>query len=178
MAVREAERPGARLSHGEHCRFCPAKPTCPVINGEVDRALATKFKALDADKIARALEDAEVLSEWINDLRRLAHEMLEAGHPVPGWKLVPKRAMRQWTDEKKAASVLMDQAGLKKEDLYDSEMKSPAQVEKLLKQQKMPLPEGIVTAVSSGSTLAPESDPRPAVLQIGRQMVAALSKIQ
>jgi hypothetical protein len=33
-------------------------------------------------------------------------------------------------------------------------------------------------AVSSGSTLAPEDDPRPAVLNIGKQLTAALSKLQ
>jgi len=32
--------------------------------------------------------------------------------------------------------------------------------------------------VSSGSTLVPESDPRPEVLQIGKQLAAALSKLQ
>jgi hypothetical protein len=40
------------------------------------------------------------------------------------------------------------------------------------------LPNDLVVAVSSGSTLAPESDPRPAVLNIGKQLTAALSKLQ
>jgi len=39
------------------------------------------------------------------------------------------------------------------------------------------LPDDLVVAVSSGTTLAPESDPRSAVLQIGKQLTAALSKI-
>jgi len=32
--------------------------------------------------------------------------------------------------------------------------------------------------VSSGTTLASVDDPRPAVLQIGKQLTAALSKLQ
>jgi len=40
------------------------------------------------------------------------------------------------------------------------------------------LPADQVVAVSSGSTLAPESDPRPAVLQLGKQLSAAFSKLQ
>jgi len=39
------------------------------------------------------------------------------------------------------------------------------------------LPDGLVVAVSSGNTMAPESDPRPAVMQIGQQLKAALSKL-
>ena len=49
--------------------------------------------------------------------------------------------------------------------------------EKVLKKSKLALPDDLVVAVSSGSTLAPESDPRPAVLNIGTQLVAALSKL-
>jgi hypothetical protein len=40
------------------------------------------------------------------------------------------------------------------------------------------LPDELVVTISSGSTLALESDPRPAVLQIGKQLTAALSKLQ
>jgi hypothetical protein len=38
-------------------------------------------------------------------------------------------------------------------------------------------PMDLTVSVSSGDTLAPESDPRPAVLQIGQQLTAALSKL-
>jgi hypothetical protein len=55
---------------------------------------------------------------------------------------------------------------------------SPAKAEKALKKRKQALPDDLVVAVSSGNTLAPESDPRPAVVQIGKQLTAALSKLQ
>jgi hypothetical protein len=35
-----------------------------------------------------------------------------------------------------------------------------------------------VVAVSTGSTLAPENDPRPAVLQIGHSLKKAMAKLQ
>jgi len=40
------------------------------------------------------------------------------------------------------------------------------------------LADDLVVSVSSGTTLAVESDPRPAVLQIGKQLTAALLKLQ
>jgi len=62
--------------------------------------------------------------------------------------------------------------------VYTKKLISPAQAEKLLKKSKQELPAELVVSVSSGSTLAPESDPRPAVLNIGKQLTDALSKLQ
>jgi hypothetical protein len=47
----------------------------------------------------------------------------------------------------------------------------------VLKKHKIDLPSDMVVAVSSGSTLAVDTDPCPAVVQIGRQLSAALSKL-
>jgi hypothetical protein len=40
------------------------------------------------------------------------------------------------------------------------------------------LPGDLTVSVSSGSTLAPGNDPRPAVLQIGHTLKKAMAKIQ
>jgi hypothetical protein len=68
--------------------------------------------------------------------------------------------------------------GIPEDELLTSTIISPAQAEKVLKKHGKQLPADQVVAVSTGSTLAPESDPRPAVLQIGQQLTAALSKLQ
>lgn len=174
-AVKKALHPSAPYSAGDHCRWCNAKPICPILSGGVVRALQTSLKALDADALGAAVRDADVLEEWIKEVRALAHQMLEQGLPVPGYKLVPKRATRQWVDEDKAKDVLSD--FLPPEELMVTKLASPAQAEKALKKRKLDLPDDLVVAVSSGNTMAPESDPRPAVMQIGQQLQAALGKI-
>ena len=68
--------------------------------------------------------------------------------------------------------------GVNRSEVSKTELLSPAQMEKVLKKRKMALPDDLVVAVSSGNTLAPESDPRPAVVLIGQQLVLALSKVQ
>ena len=94
--------------------------------------------------------------------------------PVPGYKLVAKRSTRQWVDEAEALAKLGGTI-----PMYEPmKVISPAAAEKVLKKSKLALPDDLVVAVSSGSTLAPESDPRPAVLNVGTQLVAALSKLQ
>ena len=174
-AVKKALRPNAPYSAGDHCRWCAAKPICPILSGGVVRALQSSLKALDADALAAAVRDADVLEDWIKDVRALAHQLLEQGLPVPGFKLVPKRATRQWVDEFTAEARL--KTLLPKEELVVTKLVSPAQAEKALKKRKIDLPGELVVAISSGNTMAPESDPRPAVLQIGQQLSAALGKL-
>ena len=174
-AVKIAARPDAPLASGDHCKWCAAKPVCPVMTGAVDRALKVKVDALPMDQIAHYLDQAPLIEAFIKDLQQLAHGLLESGTKVPGWKLVNKRATRQWTNEDKA-EAWMEARGIY--PLQEPKLKSPAQAEKDMKKMKEKLPDDLVVAVSSGSTLAPERDSRPAVLQIGQMLTKAMSKIQ
>jgi hypothetical protein len=174
-AVKKALKPDAPLAVGDHCRWCTAKPICPLMTGAVDRMVKAKLEALPHDQIARYLDMVPTVEAFIKDLQQLAHGLLEEGQPVPGYKLVPKRATRQWVDEDKAVAFLSS-AGV--EAWAEPKALSPAQAEKALKKAKIALPDDLVVAVSTGNTLAPESDPRPAVLQIGQMLSKAMAKIQ
>ena len=176
-AVKESSKPNAPLFAGDHCRWCAAKPTCPLMTGAVERTLHAQIDILDVAQIASYLKKADTLEQWIADLRGLAHQVLEVGKPIPGYKLVAKRATRQWVDEDQALVAMMNE-GLPEDELLVSKIVSPAQAEKVLKKHGKQLPANQVVAVSSGSTMVEDSDPRPAVLQIGQQLTAALSKLQ
>jgi hypothetical protein len=177
MAVKISQMPDAPLNAGDHCRWCAAKPTCPKMTGMADRALHAQLDSLDVAQISEYLKKADMLEQWITDVRGLAHQVLDAGKPVPGFKLVAKRAIRQWADDDQALVAMMNE-GISEDELITSKVVSPAQAEKVLKKHGKQLPANQVVAVSSGSTLVEESDPRPAVLQIGQQLTAALSKLQ
>jgi hypothetical protein len=177
MAVKISQMPDAPLNTGDHCRWCAAKPTCPKMTGLVDRSLHAQLDVLNVEQIANYLKKADMLEQWIADVRGLAHQILDAGKPVPGFKLVAKRATRQWADDDQALVAMLNE-GIPESELLTSKVISPAQAEKVLKKHGKQLPANQVVAVSSGSTLVEESDPRPAVLQIGQQLTAALSKLQ
>ena len=175
-AVHASQSETPMFETGDHCRWCAAKPICPKMTGQVERVLQSKLQALPVDQIALQLEQADTIENYIKDLRALATQMLENGQTVPGFKLVPKRATRQWVDEDEVHNwynTHFTNVG----DIYERKIKSPAQLEKLVKKLGKELPSNLVVSISSGSTLAPESDSRPAVLQIGKQLSAALSKI-
>ena len=176
-AVTLASKPNAPLEIGDWCRWCTGKPVCPKMTGEIDRVVHLKLEALAPDQLASALEMADKLESFIAEARKLAYNRLEKNMPVPGYKLVSKRATRQWADESKADAALA-QLGVPESERRKTELISPTQAEKVLKKSKLALPDDLVIAVSSGSTLAPESDPRPAVLNVGLHLTAALSKLQ
>jgi len=175
-AVTASQNAAAPLKVGDHCRYCPAKPICPQMTGAAERALKVQIKDLDPAKIGAYLATADLVEKWIADLRDLAHQILESGEPVQGYKLVPKRALRQWVDEDKAYAALT-KLGVDREELVETALLSPAKVEKILKRSKLNLPDDIVVAVSSGTTIAPESDPRSAVVFLPEQMKTALLKL-
>lgn len=175
-AVKEALGPEPSMQTGDHCRWCAAKPVCPLLTGAVDRAMKTSLQNIDAARLGEMLEQAPLIEEYLASVRALAEQMLEEGVPVPGFKLVQKRAIRQWVNDDEAKAAL-SRLGLDETELTVTKLVSPAQAEKALKKRKIELPRELAVAVSSGTTLAPEKDPRPPVLQIGRQLAAALGKI-
>ena len=174
-AVKTALKDDAPLAQGDHCRWCAAKPICPQMTGAVDRALKQQLINLDVDTLGKYLKNADLLEDWIKDLRALAFGMLEKGVAVPGVKIVQKQARRKWTDEGAAKQALLS-LGLKESVVVETSIMSPAQAEKALKKRFSELPEDLIKSESSGTTLAPEDDPRPAVQSfIG--LSKALSKL-
>ena len=176
-AVLRSQAPEPAIKHGDWCKFCPAKPICPAMNGAVERALKTQLDTVSPELVGAMLKNADLLEDWIKQLRQFALQRLENGATVPGYKLVAKRATRQWADEATAVAALTA-LGVDESELMVTELKSPAQVEKVLKKSKLALPDDLIVSISSGHTLADEADARPPVVLIGAQLTAALSKLQ
>ena len=119
-----------------------------------------------ADALAAMLTLAEIVEPYINAAYEQAHAFMEAGGVVPGHKLVPKRAgWDSWEDEKKTDAFL-GRAGL----AVDERRKpwssiTPAVARKKIKDEKQLklLEKYVRKGVSSGTTIAPSDDPRPAI---------------
>lgn len=147
------------------CGFCPARRLCPKLEEQQHALVAAEFSEVvpyDAEALSHALTAIPLVEARIKAIREFAYQEAERGKAVPGWKLVQKRGTRKWTDEK----ALEDWAlGLGVEPREQPSLKSPAQLEKELnKEQKKEMAQFVIT-VSSGHTLAPESDKRQAVHQ-------------
>ena len=172
--VREAaknQRPS--YSIGDWCQFCRAKPGCPAQRAKAERAHA--WRSVAREDLPKALSMVEDLEAWCADVRKAAHKALEAGETVQGWKLVQKRGQRVWKGSVAAVEKALWRRGLTVKQYRNTTLISPAQAEKLVGA------EAIRTMVEAktgkGTTLARESDKRPAV-STGRslnQLANALS---
>jgi hypothetical protein len=155
----EASETAVDTVTGDHCRWCTAKPVCPSMTGAVERALRVQLSSIDADQLAHHLARADMLEEYVKSVRDLAFTMLNNDVRVPGYKLVAKRGVRQWVNDEAPVKLLGDKA-------FESKLISVAQAEKLVGKKNFPA--DLAVSVSSGSTLATEDDPRPALLNLSR----------
>ncbi len=165
-AAKKTADPNAPLNPGDHCRFCPAAGICPEIHKKALQVASLEFApalSYDPDKLSKLLYWLPTLEAWAKNVREFAYGEAEHGRSPPGWKLVQKRATRRWKNETDVSSFLMQKLDMVDEEIFSRSLKSPAQIEKLLTKNDKPLLEPLIIAESSGSTLAPEDDKRPAL---------------
>lgn len=170
QALRLAAAPNAPQKIGPWCKFAACKPMCALHNAPLIDLAAIKEAALPeryeehTEALARVLALAPLAEAIIAEARKQAHELLESGKDIPGWKLVAKRGVRRWNDSDAAIiKLLRKRFKLRKAQVLEPVLKSPAQVEKLLP-KGVTVPPELAGIVSSGSTLAPDKDKRPPVL--------------
>lgn len=183
----QTQEPDAPLQAGPWCRFCPAQPVCPAQKAHAVALAQTEFDdlpvtgipapaQLSTDDLVEVLEKGHIIEDWLRAVRLHVQSLLEAGESVPGWKLVERRAVRKWANDEDPTSVVAFATahGVDENDMYsEPKLKSPAQVEALLKKQlprgrKKEAPElleasGLVEKKSSGNTIAPTKDARPEI---------------
>lgn len=176
----------AYLAAGDHCRWCPAKATCPEYRGRVtatvfDFVPATADEFADAPQVdatqhvkssgdewlAAAMAQTDFIEHWIKAIRAEVETRLLAGTPVKGQKLVQgKQGNRAWSDDAEAETLMRDTFRLKVDDMYTKTVISPTAAEKLLKTKsprRWTKLATLITRADGKLSVAPESDKRPAV---------------
>lgn len=168
-AVRIASKPGAPLKAGDHCRWCPALTTCPensskalteahvLFDIEEGIQAAPDPMLVTAETLPTILNACTKLEVWIKAVRERAYRLAEDGVKIPGYKLVQKKAQRQWLPEAESAA-----AAKWKLEAYKLEKKflSPAQLEKVLGPEAKEFTKKYTASISSGATLVSENDRR------------------
>jgi len=177
-AARATTAPDAPLVAGKHCRWCKANGRCPEQHRAAQALAQVEFTAVAPEPpkpelmtpamLGDVLTKLPILEDWIKAVKAHAQGLLERGQDVPGMKLVAKRATRKWRDPEEAAQHLLA-LGESPDDLFVRELKSVAQVEKLV--GKKHLPTQLVVQQSSGVVMVPSHDPRPA-LAMGDEFAA------
>lgn len=169
---------------GSWCKWCDAAAVCPERERQALRGAQLDFasvaditvadlpepKAFDAEHLGKILAGARLLNDWLSQIEEYVEALVVGGHAVPGWKAVEKIGRAKWVaaDEDVAAEAEFS-FGIPEDRIRPRKLATIGEVEKLLKaagatkdqidafKLKYTLKE------SSGLTLAPESDRRPAV---------------
>ena len=163
LAIKKTKDPNAPINPGKWCRFCPAAPVCPKLTEnaltfakEIFTPVPDKY---DPKKLSEMLDKLEVIEDHAKKVREFAYAEAIRGRCPPGYKLVEKRATRKWRPELLIEQIL-EKMGVDSLEMYETpKLKSPAQIEKLIKKEDKEKLKEIVVAESSGFKLVHEAEP-------------------
>ena len=182
----KASEPGQNLVAGSWCRWCDAAAICPTKHREV-LELATidpsSFtvdgittndlpppKTLDMDRLAKIVAGIDRINEWARQCQELLEGLVLSGHDVPGWKAVEKIGRAKWVS---AVEDIVTEAslmyGVPEAALTPPSLVTITEAKRLLKEagvSKEDVEDFLLRFTikeSSGLTVAPASDRRPAV---------------
>jgi len=165
-AIKASQMPNPVYIEGEWCdkgMGCEAKLACPAKLQRLE-TLTQPNHVLDLDDLGAMLKKFKSWKKWMEEAEeRLLYE-LEHGRKNPHWKLVDKRATRQWKSEAKAITAFR-KAKVDDDTFMPRSLVSPAQAEKEKLLSKK-IVEDLAHPVSSGHTIAPHEDKRPAVIPV------------
>ncbi|EKY7766296.1 DUF2800 domain-containing protein [Salmonella enterica] len=170
----------------KQCRFCKAKGGLCTAEAQarlnavaadfvdmtqpIDEQLAEAAKRvplLNAAQLADIYSQVGLIESFCKAVCDRVSSELNAGHAVPGFKLVTgKQGNRAWSDEEAARALLKDQFRYKTEEVFDLKLISPTKAEKLIKKaspRRWTKVEALITRADGKPAVAPESDPRPAL---------------
>ena len=149
---------------GAHCRFCKVAPRCKALLNYAACLPEQKEGLLTDEELAETLKKAGTIKSWIANLEAYALDRAMNGNPVPGFKVVEGRSLRQIPDQTAAIDALK-KSGLSEDSyLRPRELKTISDLEKLLTKKGFNTILGAYVVKPQGKpTLVEDSDPRPAM---------------
>lgn len=170
MAALDRDPPRSR---GEHCRFAPCKVNCPLWTGPLlDLSAIGKLPREQhlsptvtpyGEYLARAKALVDIVAMFKKEVDEQLHSYLESGGIVPGWKLKAKTKVRQWIDDEVVAKEL-DALGFKTDEIWQFKLQTFQKTDATAKRLGVKIPDHLrVAPTTNETTVAPESDPAPAV---------------
>lgn len=136
------KEPNALVCAGPWCKWCWAKPICPVLRQDISKNLPAipgkeilfpDVKGLAVPVLKKILDYKDLIENWLAACAAYAQEIAEAGGDIPGYELAKKRANRKWINEEEAIKAFQDLG----EQAYKVKILSPAAMEKIAGKERV-----------------------------------------
>lgn len=174
----------------KQCGFCSGRAHCPAAAKRVEADLGAAFDVIadaqddpfgnslgddvnpvsfDIETLAAKYAAIPFIESWCKAVAAAFESRLLAGETHPDWKVVQgRKGSRAWSDAEGAEKMLKEQFRLKVEEMYDLKLISPTSAEKLHKAgaigpRQWPKLQALITQAEGEPSVAPSSDPRPAL---------------
>ena len=170
IAINKASSDCTEFNPGEEqCRWCEGKNYCRTRydyaqDGAVAlfNAQATLASCPSPEELTKLIAMAPLVEKAIKDIVLYIQNEILKGTEFPGLKLVQGRSNRAWIDEKQTVDWLSKFTTI--EELYNSKIKSPSQIEKEAKAlKKNEVFKSLYNNPPGKVTLVSEQDKRPAI---------------
>jgi hypothetical protein len=113
---------------GDHCNYCKHKVNCTTVLAQFSQF---KLDNLNEELQVKLIQNKLAFTNYIKDIEAKFQERLENGETIKGLKLVKKRSIKKWTDEKEVKKAFGKL--LPKSELYVKKIISPTQLKSKLK---------------------------------------------
>jgi hypothetical protein len=189
-ACGEARADAPRLEKGAHCRFCPARPICPLHTSpllDLSLFMVPAPSPPPVDKagylqvLARGLELVDAVKDIDRALHDQAKKALEHGDAVAGYALSAGRAERHWRDEDAALGALIRLGFTRDDAIVETTMRSPRQMEARAKARGLRIPPELIASRRSGVSLVKAENIRVPFLsqdELARSFAEAIKAFQ
>lgn len=120
---------------GPHCRDCRVNDVCPEFRRRLTEYLAPQYHDHVFDRPAEwgeLLQIAKGMEKMLEKVQANAKEYIRDGGHIPGWGISLRNGNRSWSHAMSPAN-LAKLLKLRKADVVEEKLKSPAKVEKILK---------------------------------------------
>lgn len=139
-AVERTKNPDAEFKAGDWCKYCPAKLNCPALK---EKTLEIAFpnnavippapNTMPIEKVLEVLDYRKMIEDFLESCAKYAKNFAEMGGKTPGRQLITTYGNRKWKNENEAMSLL----DVLQDHAYIRKLKSPAQIEKIVKALKL-----------------------------------------
>ncbi len=183
-AAKSPDGMGHDFKAGGWCRWCDAAAVCPAQERQALEEAGLAFqdvtqisvdvlpepKTLDMDRLERVVAASSLLAAWAGQCQAYLEGLVLSGHPAKGFKAVEKIGRRKYVNSDEEIIGFLDMVmGIPEDVSTRTTLQTLTDMKKILKQYgatKEQLDDfelRFTVKESSGLTMAPISDRRPAV---------------